>query len=254
MGLPVGIQLQHPSPRAGRLLACASAFMNGTDTASRYSYAVHSDDHGESWHMSGPIGPRHTSECSVAQRHDGDGAAFIYARIWNASCDGCDGYGRGLAQSRDGGDTWGVATLHGLPDDAPDVEGSFASAAVEREDGRRETCFFASAPRPCNTTYDPSRPNPRHNVSVRYSCGRRFDAHQWSRAHMVDPNSSSYSSIVHHRHRAHRHGAVLLDLWAYSENYWLHPGACFSPIFPSNATDAHRYACKGGIRIAAVPL
>jgi hypothetical protein len=252
MGLPVGIQLEHPSPRAGRLLACASAFMDGANASSRYSYAVHSDDHGESWRMSAPIGPRHTSECSVAQRRDGDGAAFIYARIWNASCDGCLGYGRGIAESRDGGDTWGLATLHGLPDDVPDVEGSFASAAVEREDGRRETCFFTSAPRPYNKTS--TSPGPRHNVSVRYACGRRFDEREWSLLHMVDPNSSSYSSIVHHRHPRHRHGAALLDLWAYSEDYHKHPQACFWPPFPSNETGWDRYACKGGVRVAAVPL
>ena len=47
---------------------------------------------------------------------------------------GCSGYGRGIAKSTDGGETWDTATLRGLPDTTPDVEGSFLSAPVTIND------------------------------------------------------------------------------------------------------------------------
>ena len=164
-GLPGGIQLRAPSPRAGRLVVCSSAYWTGGemvdgrivkvgDVLSRYSYTIISDDHGASWRIgSGKIQPRHTTECSVAQRYDGDGAVFVYARIWDKNCIGCSAYGRGIAVSLDGGETFDNATLRGLPDSAPDVEGSMTSDLVtipanETGDGKpfNSTCFYVSAP------------------------------------------------------------------------------------------------------------
>ena len=73
--------------------------LNGTitkkgDPLSRYAYSTISDDHGQTWRIcsGGKIQPRHTTECSVAQRFDGDGAVVAYARTWDKNCIGCKGY------------------------------------------------------------------------------------------------------------------------------------------------------------------
>ena len=180
-GLPGGIQLQQPNPHAGRLLLCSSAYwsggeiVNGTvtqpgDHASRYSYAIASDDHGATWRIaSDKIQPRHTTECSVAQRRDGAGEAFIYSRIWDRTCKGCKlpSIGRGIARSTDGGSSWDEATLRGLPDTAPDVEGSFASALVTMPDPAdasrmiNSTCFYVQIP----------HSKLRTNLTLQKSCG-----------------------------------------------------------------------------------
>ena len=39
----------------------------------------------------------------MAQRHDGAGEVFVYTRIWQKTCSGCEGFGRGIAMSSDGG-------------------------------------------------------------------------------------------------------------------------------------------------------
>eukprot|EP01043_Picozoa_sp_COSAG02_P019155 COSAG02_NODE_914_length_15990_cov_9.617897_16_plen_486_part_00 len=180
-GLPGGIQLQQPNPHAGRLLLCSSAYWSGGemvngkitklgDRDSRYSYTIASDDHGATWHIaSDKIQPRHTTECSVAQRHDGAGEAFIYTRIWDRTCKGCKlpSIGRGIARSTDGGSTWDEATLRGLPDTAPDVEGSFASALVTMPDPAdaskmiNSTCFYVQSP----------HSKLRTNLTLQKSCG-----------------------------------------------------------------------------------
>ena len=229
-GLPGGIQLRPPSPWAGRLLTCSSAFWDAADPrGSRYSYAVYSDDHGETWHMSDRIGPLHTSECSVAQRLDGDGAAFIYARIWDKRCPGCLGYGRGIAESSDGGASWSNATLRGLADVAPDVEGSLTSGlSTLPGHSTPTTCFYVSVPHGAD----------RHNLTVQRSCGP--DAPRtWSRPAIVDPTaeSSSYSSVLWYQHAGS--AGRLLDLWNYGEQN------CFWPPFPAEGSD--HYNCDGGM-------
>ncbi len=50
-----------------------------------------------------------------------------------------------------GGSTWDNATLRGLPDTAPDCEGSMASSLITRKDptdGKlyNTTCFYVSSP------------------------------------------------------------------------------------------------------------
>eukprot|EP01045_Picozoa_sp_COSAG04_P025161 COSAG04_NODE_3253_length_3005_cov_3.655540_3_plen_141_part_00 len=113
--------------------------------------------HGATWRIgSEKIQPRHSTECSVSQSFDGSGDVFIYTRIWSKSCPGCEGYGRGIARSTDvslatprahltdrlartlwfwgpqGGVSWDNATLRGLPDVAPDCEGSMASSLITK--------------------------------------------------------------------------------------------------------------------------
>lgn len=126
------------------------------DQNSRYSFAMYSDDHGITWSMSDLIGPHHTTECSIGQSFDGPGRLYLYTRIWNSGRPT-----RGIAMSEDGGTTWTNATgLYGLPDSAPDCEGSFISVP-HRSPAGAGTCFFVSAP------YSASR----QNLTVQGSCG-----------------------------------------------------------------------------------
>ena len=64
-----------------------------------------------------------------------------------------------------GGSTWDNATLRGLPDTAPDCEGSMASSLITRKDptdGKlyNTTCFYVSSPvrslQPVQLVPDPS--------------------------------------------------------------------------------------------------
>jgi len=233
-GLPQGIQLVSPSPKPGRLVLCSSAYWSGGlmvngkivqsgDVGSRYSYAITSDDHGLTWKLGSKIEPRHTTECAVAQRFDGDGSVWIYSRIWDKNCAGCEGYGRGIAESKDGGDTWSKAMLRGLTDTTPDVEGSFTSAKVGDT-----TCFFVSAPHSSS----------RHNLAVQSSCGITAPNGGWSVPVVVDPGPSSYSAIA-------VSSGKLFDLWAYS--YEKSPNDCLG--FFNNEP-----GCAGGIRVKELKI
>ena len=246
-GLPTGIQLQSPNPHAGRLLACSSAYwtggqmLNGTitkkgDPLSRYAYSIISDDHGRTWRIGsgGKIQPRHTTECSVAQRFDGDGAVFAYARIWDKTCVGCKGYGRGLARSVDGGETFDTATLRGLPDTTPDVEGSLSSSVDKLSNGTLSTCFYVSAPK--SKAMWPIKLN-RNNLTMWRSCGPDAPGVWDDPPALVDPGPSSYSSVVI-RHPQGPTIPKVYDLWAWSNTS--SPNGCL------------KGACPGGVRFAEV--
>ena len=163
-GLPGGVQLTAPSPHAGRLVVCSSAYWSGGemkdgkivkagDVASRYSFSIISDDHGATWRIgSKQVQPYHTTECSVAQSYHGRGELYMYTRIWAHKAGEAR---RGIAKSTDGGETWDTATLRGLGDTAPDCEGSMVSAVI-----KNETCFFVSAPYSAG----------RNNLTVQASC------------------------------------------------------------------------------------
>lgn len=200
----------------------------------RYSYTILSDDHGVSWRIgSDKIQPRHTTECSVAQRFDGNGAVYVYTRIWSKTCSGCKGYGRGIAESLDGGVTWDTATLRGLPDATPDVEGSFASAlvttAANKTDGStpvNNTCFYVSAPDGAN----------RKNLTMWKSCGVSAPDDWVSQP--VDPGAASYSAVA-----VGQPGSgfpILYDLWAWT-NSSKSPNSCLRD-----------QSCHAGIRFAEV--
>ena len=190
-GLPGGIQLRAPSSRTGRLLACSSSYRRAGDRSTRFSFSVWSDDHGDTWHMSAPIGPMHTTECSVAQSFDGSGNVYLYTRIWDAGRPT-----RGIALSTDGGSTWTNAShLYGLPDSAPDCEGSFLSVQVggsRNSDSNIDsynTCYFTSAP------YS----SQRQNLSVIAGCSRRSNdgaPGNWDAGTVVNAGPSSYSALA----------------------------------------------------------
>lgn len=260
-GLPGGIQLQAPNPHAGRLILCSSAYwsggqmVNGTivkpgDFLSRYSYSIISDDHGATWRIgSDKIQPRHSTECSVAQRFDGAGEVFIYTRIWSKTCSGCSGYGRGITKSTDGGETWDNATLRGLPDTTPDVEGGFLSAPADVKDSStgktsRSTCFYVSSPTSAG----------RNNLTMTKSCGPTAPD-VWDVPTVVDPGSSSYS-CVNARHPQGPGIPKMYDMWAWSNNTHMSPNHCImggSGIVPRiPKSGGAPFACAGGIRYSEV--
>ena len=216
-GLPGGVQLVAPSPHPGRLVVCSSAYWSGGemgpngkimksgDIGSRYSFTMISDDHGASWRIgSEQVQPYHTTECSVAQSYEGEGALYMYTRIW-AHKKGEPR--RGIAKSLDGGETWDAAALRGLGNTAPDCEGSMISArvAVPGSGGssggsgsgsasaaggggggaKNVTCFFVSSP----------HSGSRSNLTIQSSCGSDAPS-KWSAGQVIDPSSSSYSSMV----------------------------------------------------------
>ena len=62
------------------------------------------------------------------------------------------------------------------------------SAQVEASNGNKVTCFFVSAP------YSAAR----SNLTIQSSCGANAPA-KWTAGRVVDPASSSYSSMAYSR-------------------------------------------------------
>ena len=97
-----GIQLRH-GPHAGRLL-CPSRTQAGQYAnwdelrLNVYNNALWSDDHGKTWHASGPV-QLGTGEGTLIERADG-------SILYNSRAYFRDGL-RYLAVSRDGGESWG---------------------------------------------------------------------------------------------------------------------------------------------------
>ncbi len=54
--------------------------------------------HGATWRTSDKIQPYHTTECSISQSYDSDGALYLYTRIWSHKQGEAR---RGLAKSTD---------------------------------------------------------------------------------------------------------------------------------------------------------
>ena len=126
-----------------------------------------------------------------------------------------------------------------------DVEGGFASARVEISPGVERDCFYVSHPMP-------RAAGARSNLSVIYSCGKPSDGGRgsgdwsWSAPVVVDPSSSSYSSLLP------RGDGRLLALYAFANSTTTAPMGCIGAFWPSPHSSG--YACEGGIRIAEVPL
>ena len=205
-GLPgPGIQLRPPSPHAGRLVICSSAYTSGGalnpdgsiaklgDSGSRHSYAIISDNNGKSWSLGELVGPVHTTECSFAQSFSEEGELYMYTRIFDAKFVGKGTPNRGIARSTDGGLSFTNATLigTGLPNDAPDCEGSMISVPHAPHLGSAGTCWFVSAPRPPDGSG-----HERNHVTVRAGCGSAPSPTLWGPPILVDPGNSSYSSLT----------------------------------------------------------
>ena len=95
--------------------------------------------HGATWRIgSAQVQPYHTTECSISQSYDGDGALYLYTRIW-AHRKGEPR--RGIAKSTD---------VRNRPSNLKPV--SFAAeAALGRRAGRlgtRRLCAAWATPRP----------------------------------------------------------------------------------------------------------
>jgi len=101
-GSAPGIQL-HTGRHKGRLL-CPARFATGTYTGLAglqihcYNCAVYSDDHGQTWHTTAPV-QQGTGEGTLLQK--GDGTIYYNSRAYFQD------QKRYLAESTDGGETWG---------------------------------------------------------------------------------------------------------------------------------------------------
>lgn len=85
---------------SGRLLVpCNHAVLDPEQEASGpyTAHVIYSDDHGESWHIGGIVGP-YTNECAVAEL--ADGTVYINMRSYHGE------NRRAIARSEDGGLTW----------------------------------------------------------------------------------------------------------------------------------------------------
>ena len=89
-GPGVGIQL-----RSGRLLIPSDHYMAGSKE--RYSHAMFSDDHGLTWKVGAPLGPR-CNECQAIEL--ADGTVMMNMRSYHGK------NRRAIAYSKDGGETW----------------------------------------------------------------------------------------------------------------------------------------------------
>lgn len=130
--------------------------------------------HGRTWSSwrigsGGKTQPRHTTECSVAQRFDGDGAVFAYARIWDKNCVGCKRYGRGLARSVDGGETFDTATLRGLPDTTRMWKAPCCRLLTSSEWYSQHLLL-----RECSEAYQTESKQPHNVALMRTRCPRRM--------------------------------------------------------------------------------
>lgn len=90
---------------SGRLLVpCNHAVLNPDEEASGpyTAHVIYSDDHGESWHIGGIVGP-YTNECAVAEL--ADGTVYINMRSYHGQ------NRRAVSRSHDGGMTWSPIEL-----------------------------------------------------------------------------------------------------------------------------------------------
>jgi hypothetical protein len=56
------------------------------------------------------------NKVSAAQSFDGSGDVYIYTRVWQKTCPGCAGYGRGITRSTDVSfDSNGLKSHAGMP-------------------------------------------------------------------------------------------------------------------------------------------
>ena len=94
--------------------------------------------HGATWRIgSAQVQPYHTTECSISQSYDGDGALYLYTRIW-AHRKGEPR--RGIAKSTD------VRNPSNLREFRSEAELAGTGRAVRR--GTRRLCAAWATPRP----------------------------------------------------------------------------------------------------------
>jgi sialidase-1 len=164
-GPGAGIQLAKTKP--GRLMTPCDHFEDGDRQS--YSHVIFSDDGGTTWSIGGSIGP-HFNECQVAEL--GDGTLLL-----NSRNHGTAERHRGVAISRDGGETWS--------DVRPDAEliEPVCHAGLTRIEGTDSQLVFVN----------PADEKARQNLTVRRSDD---GGKTWPRSRVLFPGPSAYSSLA----------------------------------------------------------
>jgi sialidase-1 len=178
-GPGVGIQLRHGA-HAGRLVIPCDHSQQIDGQRIKYSHAMFSDDHGQTWQLGGTI-DRHTDECQVVELDDGRLMMNI-RNYW-----GRDGKQpqkdkmRAMALSEDGGQTWGA-----LQFDARLVEPICQAGFLKYVSPNQTTSKVYLFSNPASATT-------RHQLTVRMS---RDEAASWPVARLLHPGPSAYSCLT----------------------------------------------------------
>lgn len=161
-----GIQLTR-SKHAGRLVMPCDHRRGGRNTynTNGHSHSLYSDDHGKTWKMGQPTDPG-MNECAVVELVDG--RLMMNMRSYRGK------NRRGIAISKDGGETWG----HSI-DDATLIE-PVCQASFVRFDGSR--LLFSN---PASKS--------RNKMTVRLS---RDEGKTWSASRQLHAGPAAYSNLT----------------------------------------------------------
>lgn len=174
-GPGIGIQLTHGEHK-GRLVIPSDQRANLPDGTQHWSsHMIYSDDAGKTWKNSAPI-ETGGNECQVIEREDG--SLLVNTRMQG----NFEGF-RGLATSKDGGETWSAVTIDKqLP--CPKCQASL----IDLGDGK----LLFSNPNPGPPIKD--KPSGRRiDLTVRLSSD---DGKTWPVAKLLHAGASAYSSLA----------------------------------------------------------
>ena len=202
-GSGAGIRLRR-GPYAGRLVMPAR-FMTGRYTSAKelklycYNNAIYSDDHGESWCSSAPV-QRGTGEGVLFE--DGEGIIRYNSR-------GCyfDGK-RYLAESRDGGETFGEFSTDRFLREVTECGCNAAILRVEREDlSESDAALLPEGSAAVTVFVNPRHPHLRRDMTA---CISFDEGRTWQEGRHLRPEWCAYSSMAFSA--ADRHFYILYEL------------------------------------------
>jgi sialidase-1 len=165
-----GIQLTR-GPHKGRLVIPCDHNVTLDGKVVRRSHAIYSDDHGQTWQLSEPIGEK-TNECAVVEL--ADGRLQMNMRSYHGK------NRRAIAYSDDGGATWSEVTLDPALIE-PVCQASLIRVAFPQGNQRGQILFSNPASKK------------RDTMTVRLSDD---EGQTWASARLVTPGSAAYSSLA----------------------------------------------------------
>lgn len=169
-GPGIGIQLRSEKYRNRIVIPCDHRPVGGRHAEPR-SHCIYSDDGGNTWQMSEPLGDK-TDECAVVELTDG--RLQLNMRSYHGE------HCRAISYSSDGGATWSeVALDRNLPE--PVCQGSMIRLGWP-ENGKKSRILFAN---PASTK--------REKMTVRLS---EDEGQSWSVSRVVHEGSAAYSCLA----------------------------------------------------------
>jgi len=167
-GPGVGIQLQK-GPHKGRLVIPC----DHTDKNGHASHIIYSDDHGKSWQLGGSVSGG-CNECQVVEL--ADGTLMLNMRMQE------NGQGkRGIATSKDGGQTWSEVKLDPVLIE-PVCQASFLRYTLASCNGKNRLLFS-----------NPASATDRVNMTIRLSYD---EGKTWSISKLLHDGPSAYSCLA----------------------------------------------------------